>query len=80
METMVAVFFGVLTAFFGYMLLSREYFYDLWIFVLCFVIAKCQFSLLKVCSHWSCQHNNHIRLFCILCNISGSLIKVFNNI
>ena len=47
-ETVVAVLFGGLTAFLGYMLLSRAYFFDLWIFVLCFVIAKCQFSLLKV--------------------------------
>eukprot|EP00794_Sanderia_malayensis_P020280 gene20280-22266_t len=46
-EVLIAIIFGGLTAFLGYMLLSRSYFYDLWIFVFCFVIAKCQFSLLK---------------------------------
>eukprot|EP00795_Rhopilema_esculentum_P002882 gene2882-1119_t len=47
LETVIAILFGGLTAWLGYMLLSRDYVYDLWIFILCFVIAKCQFSLLK---------------------------------
>ena len=61
----MAVIFGALTAWLGYMLLSREYVYDIWMFVLCFVIAKCQFSLLKV-----------NLLYCILCFVYFSCNKV----
>lgn len=49
-QAMIAVLLATLVALLGYMLLSRNYFYDFWLFVLCFVIAKCQFSLLKVSS------------------------------
>ena len=49
-QAIIAVVLATLVALLGYMLLSRNYFYDFWLFVLCFVIAKCQFSLLKVSS------------------------------
>ena len=48
LEAVVAVVLATLTAFLGYLLLSCDNIYDIWVFILCFVIAKCQFSLLKV--------------------------------
>jgi len=43
MSVLLAVGVGVL----GALLLSLGFFHDLWIFLLCFVIASCQYSVLK---------------------------------
>ena len=48
MQIAISVLLATLVAALGYLLISRNYFYDFWLFVICFVIAKCQFSLLKV--------------------------------
>lgn len=45
---MVSVLLAVLVAVLGYWLLLADFFKDFWIFVFCFVLAGCQFSLIKV--------------------------------
>lgn len=45
---MVSVVLAVLVAVLGYWLLLADFFKDFWIFVFCFVLAGCQFSLIKV--------------------------------
>ena len=47
----MSVFLAVLVAVLGYWLLLADFFKDLWIFVFCFVLAGCQFSLIKVSRH-----------------------------
>lgn len=47
-EAVVSVLLAVLVAVLGYWLLLAEFFKDFWIFVFCFVLAGCQFSLIKV--------------------------------
>ncbi|XP_065662073.1 pecanex-like protein 1 isoform X6 [Hydra vulgaris] len=47
MQITTSVLLATLVAALGYLLITRNYFYDFWLFVICFVIAKCQFSLLK---------------------------------
>ena len=69
-QAIIAVLLATLVALLGYMLLSRNYFYDFWLFVLCFVIAKCQFSLLKVSSLSSISqngqtHSNNSSAICV---------------
>uniref|UniRef100_T1IPX1 Pecanex-like protein n=1 Tax=Strigamia maritima TaxID=126957 RepID=T1IPX1_STRMM len=46
-ENVLSVMLAVLVALFGALLLSAEFFQDIWIFVFCVVIASCQYSLLK---------------------------------
>ena len=64
LQTIISVVLATLVALFGYILLTRDYFYDFWVFVICFVIAKCQFSLLKSVQPDSASpihgHNNTI--------------------
>ena len=64
LQTIISVILATLVALFGYILLTRNYFYDFWVFVICFVIAKCQFSLLKSVQPDSASpihgHNNTI--------------------
>lgn len=63
-QSILSVILATLVALLGYILLSRDYFYDFWLFVMCFVIAKCQFSLLKSVQPDSASpihgHNNTI--------------------
>lgn len=47
-EAVVSVLLAVLVAVLGYWLLLADFFKDFWIFVFCFVLAGCQFSLIKV--------------------------------
>lgn len=47
-EAAVSVLLAVLVAVLGYWLLLADFFRDFWIFVFCFVLAGCQFSLIKV--------------------------------
>lgn len=77
-EAVVAVVLATFTAFLGYLLLSCDNIYDIWVFILCFVIAKCQFSLLKSVQPDSASpvhgHNNVIvfsraAYFCILASL-----------
>ena len=44
---MLAVVLAVLVAFLGSVLLVHDFFTDIWVFQFCFVIASCQYSLLK---------------------------------
>ncbi|XP_068683309.1 pecanex-like protein 1 isoform X4 [Montipora foliosa] len=46
-EAAVSVFLAVLVAILGYWLLLADFFKDFWVFVFCFVLAGCQFSLIK---------------------------------
>ncbi|XP_028418258.1 pecanex-like protein 1 [Dendronephthya gigantea] len=46
-ETILAVVLAVLSSVLGYRLLLEDFYTDFWIFVFCFVLAGCQFSLLK---------------------------------
>ena len=50
-EAIVSVLLAVLVAVLGYWLLLADFFKDFWIFVFCFVLAGCQFSLIKVRRH-----------------------------
>ena len=47
-ENAVSVFLAVLIGVLGALLLSNEFYRDLATFIFCFVIASCQYSLLKV--------------------------------
>ena len=46
-ENMISVMMAVLVGGLGALILSRNIYYDFWIFVFCFIIAGCQYSLLK---------------------------------
>ncbi|XP_022800219.1 pecanex-like protein 1 isoform X2 [Stylophora pistillata] len=46
-EAIMCVLLAVLVAVLGYWLLLADFFRDFWIFVFCFVLAGCQFSLIK---------------------------------
>ena len=41
---MIAVFVGAI----GALVLSANFYYDFWVFMFCFVIASCQYSVMKV--------------------------------
>ena len=47
-ETVISVVLAVGVGVLGAMLLTHQFYVDFWIFVLCFVMASCQYSLLKV--------------------------------
>ena len=57
-ETILAVVLAVLVSVLGYWLLLEDFYADFWIFVFCFVLAGCQFSLLKV-NMQSLHHTLH---------------------
>ena len=44
---MISVMMAVVVGGLGALILSRNIYYDFWIFVFCFIIAGCQYSLLK---------------------------------
>ncbi|KAK2158889.1 hypothetical protein LSH36_162g06020, partial [Paralvinella palmiformis] len=46
-ETVISVVLAVGVGVLGAMLLTHQFYVDFWIFVLCFVMASCQYSLLK---------------------------------
>ncbi|XP_013392762.1 pecanex-like protein 1 [Lingula anatina] len=46
-ENCSAVLLAILVGVLGCLLLSQEFFKDFWIFLFCFIIASCQYSLLK---------------------------------
>ncbi|XP_015763882.1 PREDICTED: pecanex-like protein 1 [Acropora digitifera] len=46
-EAAASVFLAILVAVLGYRLLLADFFKDFWIFVFCFVLAGCQFTLIK---------------------------------
>lgn len=46
-ETIVATFLGILVSVFGAMLLFMNFYEDLLAFIFCFIMASCQYSLLK---------------------------------
>ncbi|XP_078349641.1 pecanex-like protein 1 isoform X3 [Oculina patagonica] len=46
-EAVVSVLLAIFVAVLGYWLLLADFFKDFWIFVFCFVLAGCQFSLIK---------------------------------
>ena len=46
-ENIISVMMAVLVGGLGALILSRNIYYDFWIFVFCFIIAGCQYSLLK---------------------------------
>ncbi|KAM8952946.1 pecanex-like protein 2 [Pelodytes ibericus] len=46
-ENILIVFLAILVSFLGFLVLNHGLFKDFWIFQFCFVIASCQFSLLK---------------------------------
>ena len=46
-ETLISTFLAVAVGVLGVTLLLSGFFYDFWIFLLCFVMAGCQYSLLK---------------------------------
>ena len=48
LETAISILLAVLVAVLGYRLLAQDFFKDFWIFLFCFVVAGCQFSLVKV--------------------------------
>ena len=47
-EAVVSVLLAILVAVLGYWLLLSDFYKDFWIFVFCFVLAGCQFTLIKV--------------------------------
>ena len=47
-EAVVSVLLAILVGVLGYWLLLSDFYKDFWIFVFCFVLAGCQFSLIKV--------------------------------
>jgi len=49
-EMVISILLALGVCFLGSILLAHDFFHDFAIFWLCFVIAGCQYSLLKVCS------------------------------
>ena len=47
-ENFISVWMAVAVGALGALVLSSNFYHDLWIFVFCFVIAGCQYCLLKV--------------------------------
>ncbi|XP_038076730.1 pecanex-like protein 1 isoform X2 [Patiria miniata] len=47
LESMIAVLLSVLVSVLGFAVLSQGYLHDFWVFWFCFVLASCQYSLLK---------------------------------
>lgn len=47
-EAVASVLLAILVAVLGYWLLLSDFYKDFWIFAFCFVLAGCQFSLIKV--------------------------------
>ena len=48
-ELGVSIVLALLVAIFGSILLQKSFFYDLWLFIFCLVIASCHYTLIKVC-------------------------------
>ena len=48
LETISSMLLGVGVSVLGACLLAKGFFQDFWIFTFCFVMASCQYSLLKV--------------------------------
>ena len=48
LETFLCILLAVGVGILGAVLLSKQFYYDFWIFAFCFVMASCQYSLLKV--------------------------------
>ena len=46
-ENIISVMMAVLVGGLGALILARQIYYDFWIFLFCFIIAGCQYSLLK---------------------------------
>ena len=47
LENLVSILLAVAVGVLGALLLSQGFFKDFWIFVFCFVMASCQYSLMK---------------------------------
>ncbi len=52
LETVISVLLAVGVGVLGALLLAMGFYQDFWIFVLCFIMACCQYSLLKVRENW----------------------------
>ncbi|KAM3930886.1 pecanex-like protein 2 [Leptodactylus fuscus] len=46
-ENILAILLAIFVSFFGFLVLQKDVFRDIWVFQFCFVIASCQFCLLK---------------------------------
>nr|XP_006812532.1 PREDICTED: pecanex-like protein 1-like [Saccoglossus kowalevskii] len=77
-ENVVAILLATMVATLGYYLLIKEYFKDFWIFLFCFVIGSCQYSLFKsVQPDAASPMHGHNRItafsrplyFCICCSL-----------
>jgi hypothetical protein len=47
-ENCIAVIIAVVVGAIGALVLSANFYYDFWVFMFCFVIAGCQYSVMKV--------------------------------
>lgn len=47
-ENSIAVIIAVAVGAVGALVLSANFYYDFWVFMFCFVIAGCQYSVMKV--------------------------------
>lgn len=47
-ENSIAVIIAVAVGAIGALVLSANFYYDFWVFMFCFVIAGCQYSVMKV--------------------------------
>ncbi|XP_022083039.1 pecanex-like protein 1 isoform X2 [Acanthaster planci] len=47
LESIIAILLSVLVSILGFAVLSQGYLFDFWVFWFCFVLASCQYSLLK---------------------------------
>lgn len=51
LENLVTVLIAVIVGALGALVLTRNFYHDILVFVFCFIMAGCQYSLLKVRSH-----------------------------
>ena len=49
-ESGVAILMAVAVGALGALVLTSNFYHDLWIFFFCFIMAGCQYCLLKVCA------------------------------
>lgn len=73
-ENIVAVLMAVAVGALGALVLSCNFYHDIWIFVFCFIIAGCQYCLLKVsiaCGIWRLYYIRLQYVCCLSFRVSG---------
>jgi hypothetical protein len=81
LENLVTVFIAMLVGALGALVLTRNFYHDIQVFVFCFIIAGCQYSLLKVSKERKWGKQKYITVFISLSSYFLVIIcKKFKNV